>query len=219
MSADGGVGAYEFVLTSNHLRRSRRTRDLTSLRPGRAAGKSHSNRYTSKPFPALIAVTDSIFGAGHALIGRQYEAHGPIAFGEYNYALATKPADGVPARRSVYRRRRQYGLPTRWAEEHPHLRPSASSAHAKAARRRISLVLAASHDALYHASGAVRRASRRRADRHAVRTRHSGHVHALSAHPAHEALDMFAARSSNATPARPTRPDVMVTTMLLGLEK
>jgi hypothetical protein len=236
---NGGVlEPYEFIRTSNNLTTEAGARgDLTSSTTGvRSAGKLSAR--TDYNLEAAIQRgslgSDTISAwAGHALVGRTIPAGSLTyrAFGEYNYASGdATPGDGVrgtfdqlyPTAHDKYGLADQVG----WKNIH-HLRTGLEiRPHTKLALAGgyHSFWLASATDALYSAGGAViARIPTGAPDRHvgqeldiqATYTAspriqiHGGYAHIFTG-----------AFLKAATPGKPySAPYVMVTTMLLGLEK
>ncbi len=236
---NGGIlEPYEFVRTSNNLATESGTRgDLTSFTTGvRSAGKLSArtdyNIESALQRGSLGSDTISAW-AGHALVGRTIPA-GSLTyrvFGEYNYASGdAMPADGVrgtfdqlyPTAHDKYGLADQVG----WKNIH-HLRTGLEvRPHTKLALAGgyHSFWLASATDALYNAGGAaIARIPAGAPDRHVGQELdiqatytpsprlqiHGGYAHMFTG-----------AFLKAATPGKSySAPYVMVTTMLIGLEK
>ena len=234
----GVVEPYEFVRTSSNLTTETGARgDLTSSTTGvRSAGKwsdrTDYNVEAAIQRGSLGSDTISAW-AGHALVGRTIPAGSLTyrAFGEYNYASGDEtPGDGVrgtfdqlyPTAHDKYGLADQVG----WKNIH-HLRTGLEvRPHTKLALAGgyHSFWLASATDALYSAGGAViARIPTGAPDRHVGQELdiqstytpspriqiHGGYAHVFPG-----------AFLKTATPGKSySAPYVMVTTMLLGLEK
>jgi hypothetical protein len=234
----GIIEPYEFVRTSSNLRtEAGAAGDLTSSTSGvRSAGKlsprTDYNVEAAIQRGSLGSDTISAW-AGHALIGRTIPIGSKTyrAFGEYNYASGdATPADGVrgtfdqlyPTAHDKYGLADQVG----WKNIH-HLRAGVEARpHAKLALAGgyHTFWLASASDALYNAGGAVlARIPTGAPDRHVGQELdlqatytpspriqlHGGYAHIFTG-----------AFLKAATPGESySGPFVMVTTMLLGLEK